>query len=1365
MSLLQSGFTASGAIDAAGVELHISAAGHINATLIEIEQSSMTAGGNIDVSNALISLGADAMSIETVSLVQSGFHSDATVDLGDAAIEIVVDGTYSGSVISVAQTDVYTAVDISADMVSIDVNAGGTVSVDEVSLLQSGFTASGDIDAHGAYLHISASGDITASLIELEQSSMTAGGNIDLSNAMVSLGATDFTVGSIELAQGGLSAGGTIDAGDAAIWVVADSTVADGTFSGSIVEVSQYDMTAGSGDISLDFANIVISASGDASVTVVAIEQVSLHASGEIDAHGASILVSAGGSLVAEMISIDQGSMTAGDAIDLSGALIDVTVEGGVTLDTVSTWSGGIVIEQASLYADSIDASDAHIYLSAGRDTAADTLSFEAISIWQHDMSAVDIVSIADATIDIEGLNRDVVPNDTMVGGYVVISQGAVTAPIIDAHGATISISGNQISLGNVFISQDLTATSTLDVSDAQIHIGAWGTLHLDALPMIYHSTLQNGGLYNASGVQVHITAQSITVGDADSTLLGFSYNSIVDGSISLADNLVAMTIDDNLNFSNGLGSGSAISAFIEMTDLHATLGDIDGSGAGLTLEAEGTFLASFVPSIELHDLTASGDVSIGGAEIDIRVFDDIIIDSTSSAAWIDMTDIVAGGDILGANVHLHISAGGTLDATAVGITMDNMTADGLIDLSGAEVHLAASELDVTLVTIEQVLMSGGTIDISDALIDIEAHLIPAVSHVAIFQAFSSAAAGDFDASGATITISVDGDATFASIDIIQIADSALIGTLDASNALINISAMGGATLAIDSEMRIYRGALEGSAGVDLSSAHIVVDGIETDEVADITSLLVAIDGSSITGGDWINDSDALIDIEGGTVSIGSAFIHQALYSASTALGAIDMHGAAITLHADTLLSVSLVEIVQQDITAHSVTLGGGGIDVSGATVWATLIDIRASDITAHDVTFDAAVLRLESDIAGFTVAHDLAIDLTVDASILEFSANEISVYSGLDYTADHVTIAVTNTASAQSLADVDDQYIGITAVGSVIVDGFVGIEVTADAVSFDFSHNVIDILAGAANLPLAPINGAGIEVDRVGFLLDDGTGTHVTASWNTIDLSAPGDITVLHDVSLHVLATAADHLDVSNNLIDIEAGTVFMASYVGVHVDAGVMVGAQVSDNTIEISAGTSISVGEIDSGHLVGGLTTFDFGNDVTLDAPHITVGTLDMYGYLADLFIVGDHVSITSLDVGSAQAEIYLDRYTSAPHPDYNITIYDFSVAMNSGLGDRLGTGGDGGGFDQIDLYGLGITSASQLSHTFVGGFVETGGGGNDWTIADILIHATAANSSLTIDLKDVHLNYTDYSLAPSNAQVWDDLIANALRFQAH
>ncbi len=1355
VELLQTDVHAAAEIVADHAEIDMRAGTASSVSHVWLEQAHMTAAGDIDLSNAQISIAVVSGDLRavTVGLEQATLFSGGTLDVNDAAIDIAASGGYSGLYISLNQNHFSASGDISAEYASIDVSADTSISFQHAQIDQVTWTAGGDVLADGTDLHISAGANVTASRMEIHQASVTANETIDFSNATVSLGGADLTLEFAALSQDHMTAAGTIDIGEASIEIVAD-----GTFGGHAAWITQGQISASTGDITADFASVDLVADAAVSVSVVAVLQSGMTAGGSIHADGASVHVSSGDSLDGySEFYVQQLNMSADDTIDMEHASVELTADKGMMVSYAEVF-------QSALDATTIDVSDAAVHLSYGHATGADLLHFDRVQIRQFDFTASDIAILADATVEIDGLNRDVIPNDTIVGDFVGIEQWAVTAPIIDAHGATISIAGNQISLANVYISQDLTATTTLDVSDARIHIEAWGSLQLDALPMVYHSTLQDGGLYNASGVQLHITANTLTVEDNDSTLFGFSYDSIVDGALSLADNVVDMKLDSDMNLANGLGSGSAIAAFIEMSDLHATAGNLDASGAGVSLEAHGTLLSSYVPSIELHELTAKGDVSIGGAELSLRAFDDIIIDNTSTAAWIEMATIDAGGDIMGASVHLHISAGGTVDSTAIGISLGMMTADGLIDLSDAEIHVAGSVLEVTSIGIVQAFLDGGTVDVSDALVDVQAHLIPAgLTAIEILQWYGSATSGDFDASGATITISVDGDATVGTVGIAQFLEMATAGEFDASNAHINISAMGGHTLSIDL-VAIEQMSL-GGVTADVSGAQIMVSGIESDTAADLHFNTVEIWQASLGALSSLDGSDALIDIEGGMVDITMVGIEQV---SLTSGGVIDLHGAAITLHADDNLTVaSPIEIDQHHISATGwLTLGGGGIDVSGATVMATMIDITAYDITASAVTFDDAVLHLDSETAGFTVAHDLAIDLTADASVITFDGNEISVHSGVGYTAHFVTMGVDHEHKVGSV-HVDNQAIDITAVGSITVDGLVGIDVTAHAGVFGFNHNVIDMVAGASSGgPSAPINGPGILVDQVGFDIDNfSTAQAASASWNTIDLSATGDITVLHDVSLHLDATLASNADMGHNLIDIDAGTVFMASYVGVYIDVGTAADAHVFDNTIDITAGTSISVGHIDSGHELGHLSTYDFGNEVTLDAPSVTVSLLELYGYTADLFITADHAAITSLEVGSAQAEIYLDRYTNTPHPDYNITIYDLSVAMNSGLGDRVGTGGDGGGFDQIDLYGLGITSANQLSHTFVGGFVETGGGGQDWTVADVLIHATAANSSITIDLHDVHLNYTDYSLAPTNAQVWDDLINNALRFTPH
>ncbi|MBT4816598.1 MAG: hypothetical protein HON70_12900, partial [Lentisphaerae bacterium] len=1227
----------------------------------QIDTFSLSTSGALTVSGGLNMVGDDA---DVIALTSTG--GDLSVSAGGSAMATAGAGT-----ITLTSSD-----DLHLDSDVVTSNAG-TVNLSAGAAI----TDDGDVDSEitTGTLNILDAASIGSSTVALD----TNVGTLDIgsaTNAAVVSGPTyileegDITLnavateGAFTMTAGGAVTATSVSATDSAIALTAGTTMALGT------------VTAGTADVTITASGGAITDASGGETANVTGALVTMTANGNIGVAGAG--------------DID----TAATALDISAAAVagNIVIEeaNDVELRALDTFDGDVTVTLAT--------GDAEIdTIYAGTDTLGNvTLDVDqAAGQDVTDLDGDSSVTADDLTIQAQG----------NIGTSELLAINTTTGEYLDI---------DSITDGNIYMSEsnDLTATA-VDTADGSIWLSAGGALEAALV-----TAVDAGGneehdvtlLITATG---DITLTDVTADDDLVVTTSATVGHTGDILVALADTAGAAGNDITLTASigaineSGAGDGAAdivtaagrvtLTAYDEIgaagdADIDTTAAEIvaasTNAGAIVLSETDGADFLSVTTTDGAVTLTAAANstatlVTAGGGADD----DDVNITLTAGDLEVD----TVGASTLGDVVITASTAAGQDIIDAVGddalISGDDieLTAQGNIGTTGADLGTAATTLDVSSTTVGSIVISetdGVTledIDTADGLItittggDTDVQDVVSTNDDDANDITITATAGDIDLD--TLTAGAAGDATVeATLGAITDAGADSVVTADVLSlrARDEIGVIGGndinMTATTLSAVVTQAGdiAIDETNGLVITEATTADGAVRVDAAGEVTATLVQ---AGLHADDEANDvtivttvGDVLIDVirAGDDVTL----------TATT--GAINESGAG-DAGLDIIANSGLATLTAQDEIAQAV--GGGALETAVAQLNASsttagdIIVAEADGITLTDVDTVAGSITVTAT-AGDIVAQDVVaggagnITLStttsgnIEAGILNADGNTVNLSAAgaiaESAAADTITAATLNIDDAIAVGS-GDAYLNTT-VDTITLDGVSGDMwlSDADAIAIDVNTATANLLPGVLNVST-----------RAAGLVDIDSGANSNLVLGVINANAGADNVLI----------SQDDTGAGGNILDGNAGQT--------NILAGTL--------TIDDAAGIGVADNALDTA--VTNLALSNLSDDTyLLDAGALTITAADT--------VMNGSVDIRSTGTMTVTGVVGIDAADESVLLEAQGAVSDLDIRNNVSVS---GTG-------TVDLLGgqdvLIGTAAASSTVTAVNGDVTVTGGRN-------------------------------------------------------
>lgn len=1235
--------------------------GTINATIVDIETAgSVFVGGSVfGTSDIAIVTGADL----TVGGSLSATSGDITADISNGDTLITGDVTTSGGSIRLTSFGAGSDITVQGNAQSsstVDISAAGALSLQDATSVNA-LTVRGTSVSANDLESTNGSVGATATVTDLSLNdvlgatiALTAQRSIGANNVLADNGASPAPItltangGSIIL--GGDLANQAYGGGTISVNARTDFEVAGDIGGGELFAIvrgnavlhgidMQDDVTITAGDLSADdihatFGDIALAvntAAGSIDVGNLSADAGAVGADAYTDTSSGSLATGdVNAALSATLLgraSLDAGSVTAGqdvllqspgdiNALDVTGN--SVVVQGGspaedVILGDVVARTGDLVIDAATITADSLDATVGSVVLTAHNEVGPSTVAI-GVDVAGAISAGTDVIVDAVSSVRAASISagNDVAVSIASIGTGGNLDTGAIGA----SGGIALTVAGGSDAGGDISVTSLSAGSGDIDIlQDGALYNSGLtqgsGNLTVTAGSMVLLGSVDfTGGDVSLTSTAGDVATNSINAGPNLSVNAAGAFNSGGDltaetitataaGLISVGDLHTAFL---SLDAGDTLGFGTL--DVTDHIDLTAGNGDIQAGAVTLT--------GSFVVNAEGGGIILTGDVDTGG---------DIELTAASSIA----ANGIAASD--GA-VDLDAGLGMIVNGPVSGTTVTLISADGNLEtgdiIASGDVTTDASNGDIVHGSID----AGGAISLTarGAGSDISTASLTATT-LLLVNSDGSFNAGDLQAADIDATAAADidvADITASTLSLIATAGTLNVGALDVSDSALLYAGAGDLAL--------------GDASVTTSFSATAASGA-----------LTAGDIEVITG-DLSLDAAGMLDVgdlgAGGTIDARAGGTLSATSIDAGADALLDAQDIAI---ANDLSAAGLVQI--RAITGF--TVGGainatdldidvsdGEATLSGDTTLAGSLDIAADSISLGDVTAEGHVVL---------AADNGSIDTgSVNVTATDIPSN-IDGYIQLTAVGGHIDTGGLSAASRISASATG----GIHAVGNVLAGGGDGIRLEADSIWVQgdlFAQNggsiyantytgavgVRDITADGSVSLNAPdsINVRNINAgDSIELLLTITEGYYDGIFAN--DLIAGGDVTVAAysnsgQVSVSSIDSGGDVLldggafDISFDFINA-AGNATLQNVFNVH-------GGSVTADSVSINASEGAALGDVlaNTGDLfIAG--TYISTNNLSATNGNVTLRDIgDVYTSTTQIAIAGNVYAGGNVDI---------------------------------------------------------------------------------------------------------------------------------------
>ena len=941
--------------------------------------------------NGDITLGAVDVVIEDV------FTADGSITLAGGTLAFQEAGTFDGAVNQVADAGTGSLIaegtlektgagDLTlAGDTLVDLNDDVTVDNGRL-LLPDGANAAGDLEASGdltldnavvldgagAQRVDSTAGGLTVNAVNKDTGDLVLGGasSIDI-NATIDLNDGSLTIEDAFTAAGHLLASQDVSLKGAGTFDgVANQTV-DAEGGTLTAEDLLLKTTAGAlvlaGDTAIDLnANVGASVGGvtiedafTAAGNVVALQNVTLNGEGTFDGAADQVVASFGGALTAND---DLTKTTAGDLTLAGGVLVDLN--GNVNVD-----QGSLVLPNATQAAGDLVARD-DITMSAqvtldgtgtqrvdsttGTLTVNNALTKATGDLFLGGDTAVDINALVDLNGGSLTIEDAFTANNNLVASQDVDLLGAGTldgavSQRIDAEGGTLTAAQTltKTGAGNL----NLGGAAAIDLNDT-VDVDAGSLILEEAFAAAGNLVASQDVMLNGQGT-LDGAGNQLVDAEAGTLTANADLTKTTSGDLELrAGTLVDLNADVNVN-QGGLnlpGATQAAGDLVARDDL--TLGStvtFDGIGTQRVDSTMGTLTVNDTLTKAVGDLVLAGETAI-----DINALVDL------DGGSLTIEDPFTANNNLVASQNVTLRGAGTLDGPAgqrIDAESGTLTADGTLTKS----------------TAGDLALAGGT------AIDLNDEVTVDAGSLVVEDAFS--AAGDL-AAGQDVTL--QGVGTLDGVAAQRL--DAQAGTLTVNAALTKTGAGtlvlgGGAAIDLNALVDVDAGSLEvedaftsdnslrASQDVTLQAAG-VLDGAGEQRVDAEGGTLTANGqltkavGDLVLGGGALVDLNALVDVDGGSLTVEDPFQanNNLIASQDVTLqgaGTLDAAGAQrIDAEAGTLRAEAGLDKASGDLNLGGGTLIdlNGSVDLAGGSLLVEDVFTAEGDLVAsQDVTLPVA--------------------------------------------------------------------------------------------------------------------------------------------------------------------------------------------------------------------------------------------------------------------------------------------------------------------------------------------------------------------------------------------------------------------------
>ncbi|GIQ80630.1 hypothetical protein KIPB_001458 [Kipferlia bialata] len=1057
------------------------------------------------------------------SFHESVYASALTLALSALSVEngSLLVGAISG-VVGTNSADTYAMSVHSISAWSISLSGFADLTVDTVT------TNGGDVSVslrsldceYGAYIF----GNIDVSALGAVSGAYTSfGGSVSLTadsiDASIIKATTDITLS----ATGAVDVSGTLTG--QSLLVTSDSLSLDG----ADVTISGGDPATQSVDVTCN--TVTFGVTGSMSCDVPAVFTVGALTTAPLSVYSLSLL-----SLEVNPPALDGDPAhfsTASISLPVIEASGDVLVYGaGVTGDSVVSTGGSV-----SLYSVTED-------ISLDTVSASTDVTLTCVHPSTSALCGVDVSSVTSDTADISVTGGDVSLDSVSVSQALTVSGTDIT--MSDSLSFTDTDSGTETSVS-------LTATGGISLEPAKVTIPAYTTLTLSAVDSVVFNTLEtqgtsaltvsgtaaiSGGSISTIGGGVDIAGASLSLVDtlsvAGNTLVAVSGNMSVN-SMSMGGVTNSVTAD-NVSLTTLTGSDeTATSTFTATSDIDVLQGTVSG---GVVLSAGGVVT---LPSLDVggdmvvsaaSDLFSTDRVSVTGS-VTLSVTDSVELSSlkaggvslSASPACVFSADtVVSTGDVTlscaSISTAVGVVASGDVSLTSLSaMSLGDVSTDGDLSLSCVE---NTTYCDITTGAVS----AGGDMTIEGLGVDIESVSVDNVStSVGVGITIHSHAdmeLGAVQAEGICTALAITAESETAPSDV-----SLSIDSLTTPSCPVTIDSTGSASVSGASSMGAMTVTAVGSLSLPASPYTTSCAGA------------VTLTADFLSGG-TLSSTDAVTLSTCNGVSLGDMYTgsHLTVGSQATCTSSLSVSGDVSASTGDAIIVAEGVDIDGSlsvldgslTVTADTVTLGGD-ISVSGAVSLSTPVSVGVGGTLTGGAsltigyadtpaTKPTVTLNAVSAASGVTINSSTLSAKSVTSVTGALSATAFNSLNVDECSAASVTCVCKDTAD--TLCGVEVNSIGATGSGGVTLTGS---SVTSGGLVSIYSGDLVISGSGAVQL---------YKVER-SLCASGDSGDSITGQSIVIDntVDSPCPLSLSSTLSVRVSSPL-----VTDNSVTISAGT-----------------------------------------------------------------------------------------------------------------------------------------------------------------------------------------------------------------------------------